>query len=97
MSQQVISRVDPVYPPDLKASHVGGTVVLAATIDPAGKVQNLSAISGPAPLAEAALAAVRQWRYKPYQMNGSPLSVATTVTVNFQPDGATPATPASNR
>jgi TonB family protein len=80
MAGQLISRVDPVYP-DTDAQ---GTVVLHAIIGPDGTVQQLAVISGPPPLQSAATDAVRQWIYKPYLLNGNPVSVDTTITVNFK-------------
>jgi len=80
MAGQLISRVDPVYP-DTDAQ---GTVVLHAIIGPDGTVQQLSVISGPPPLVKAAVDAVRQWTYRPYLLNGDPVSVDTTVTVSFK-------------
>jgi protein TonB len=78
-------KVDPIYPEDAKAKGISGAVVMHAIIDQQGKVDKLSAISGPGVLRDAALTAVRQWSYKPYMLNGKPQSVETTVTVNFTP------------
>ena len=80
MAGQLISRVDPVYP-DTEAQ---GTIVLHAIIAPDGTVRQLSVISGPPPLQGAAVDAVRQWIYKPYPLNGQPVAVDTTITVNFK-------------
>ena len=80
MAGQLISRVDPVYP-DTDAE---GSVVLHAIIAPDGTVQQLAVISGPPPLQQAAVDAVRQWVYKPYLLNGEPTAVDTTITVNFK-------------
>jgi protein TonB len=62
-------------------------VVLHAIIGKNGTIQNLTVISGPAMLQSAALDAVKQWRYKPYVLNGDPTEVDTTVTVNFNLGG----------
>lgn len=80
MAGQLVHRVDPVYP-DTDAE---GTVVLHAIIGPDGTVQQLAVISGPEPLRDAALDAVRQWRYQPYLLNGDPVTVDTTIVVNFK-------------
>ena len=61
-----------------------GTVVLAALISKAGTVQDLKVISGPAAMADAATAAVKQWTYRPYLLNGRAVEVKTVITVNFQ-------------
>ena len=87
MQGQIINRTQPVYPPIAKAAHVGGTVVLHAIISMAGTFENLTAVSGPAMLLGAAIDAVRQWRYKPYLLNGDPTEVDTTITVNFNLNG----------
>jgi protein TonB len=81
----LLHKVDPIYPDEAKARGVSGAVVLHAIIDQQGKIDKLSVISGPEVLREAALTAVRQWTYKPYQLNGRPVAVETTVTVNFTP------------
>jgi protein TonB len=80
MAGLLVNRVEPAYP-DTDAQ---GTVVLHAIIGPDGTVQQLSVISGPPRLAEAAVSAVRQWTYKPYLLHGNPVTVETTVTVNFK-------------
>ena len=57
--------------------------MLAATISKTGTIQNLRLLSGPPMLAAAAEEAVRTWRYRPYQLNGNPVDVDTTVNVVF--------------
>jgi protein TonB len=71
------------YPPIAKAARVQGTVVLQATISKAGTIENLRVVSGPAMLQQAALDAVKTWRYKPYLLNNEPVEVETTVNVIF--------------
>jgi protein TonB len=83
----ILVKTQPIYPPIAKAAHVGGTVVLHAIIAKNGTIQSLSAVSGPDMLKGAALDAVRQWRYKPYLLNGEPTEVDTTITVNFNLNG----------
>ena len=59
-------------------------MILAATISKAGAIENLRVVSGPELLQQAALAAVRTWRYRPYQLDGQPIEVETTVNVIFK-------------
>ena len=80
----LIYRVEPTYPPLAKQARIQGTVVLTALIDKGGNVQHLQVISGHPLLAPAAIEAVKQWRYKPFLLNGQPVEVETTVTVNFR-------------
>jgi len=98
-SGMTISRVDPVYPQAAKDAHVQGTVVLKAIIGKTGDVEKLSVVSGPPELAASAIDAVRQWKYKPYLLNGMPVEVLTTINVNYTlgGDDATPSpVPQSN-
>jgi TonB family protein len=84
----LISRPDPIYPPEAKAAHIQGAVVLHALIAKSGQIEDLKLISGPKELAESAIDAVKQWVYKPYLLNGEPVEVDTTITVNFTFGGA---------
>ena len=61
-----------------------GTVVLQAMISKAGTIENLRAINGPQVLQQAAIDAVKTWRYKPYMLNGQAVEVETTVNVIFK-------------
>jgi len=83
----LLAKITPVYPPIAKAARVSGTVVLQATISKGGTIENLHVISGPAMLQQSAMDAVRQWRYKPYLLNGEPVEVETTVNVIFSLGG----------
>jgi periplasmic protein TonB len=83
----VIKKVNPVYPPLARTARVQGSVVLAAIIGKDGTIQNLHVLSGHPLLTQAALDAVKQWRYKPYILNGEPVEVDTQVTVNFTLSG----------
>jgi periplasmic protein TonB len=83
----LISSPKPLYPPIAKAARQSGTVVLQAMISKGGTIENLRVISGNAMLQQAALDAVRQWRYKPYLLNGEPVEVETTVNVVFNLGG----------
>ncbi len=86
----------PVYPAVAKAAHIQGTVVLRATISTAGNIENLSVLSGPPLLQQAALDAVKTWQYRPYILNGEPVEVETQVNVIFTLGVAPPATPQQN-
>lgn len=78
-----ISKVPPIYPPDARAARIQGSVVIAAIIGKDGNVQSERLISGHPMLAPAALDAVKQWKYRPYLLNGQPVEVDTQMTVNF--------------
>jgi peptidyl-prolyl cis-trans isomerase A (cyclophilin A) len=77
------SHTTPIYPPDAKKAGVSGTVVLQALIGTDGLMKQLTVVSGPPPLQQAALDAVRTWQYRPYRLNGQPVEVRTTVNVIF--------------
>jgi protein TonB len=79
----LLQKTVPVYPPIAKAARVQGTVVLQATISKTGTIENLQVVSGPAMLQQAAMDAVKQWRYRPYLLNNEPVEVDTTVNVIF--------------
>jgi len=83
----LIRRIQPSYPPLARQARIQGTVVLQAEISKDGTIQNLQLISGHPMLAPAAIEAVRQWRYKPYLLNGEPVAVETQVIVNFSLSG----------
>jgi protein TonB len=83
----VLHKVQPTYPPLARTARVQGSVILAAIIGKDGTIQNLHVISGHPLLTQAALDAVRQWRYRPYILNGEPVEVDTQVTVNFTLSG----------
>jgi protein TonB len=79
----LIRRVEPTYPPLARSARVQGEVVLSAIISTNGEIENLQLVSGHPMLVPAALTAVKQWRYKPYLLNGQPTEVETTITVIF--------------
>ena len=79
----LLQKTQPVYPPIAKAARVSGTVVLQATISKTGTIENLRVVSGPAMLQQAAMDAVKTWRYRPYLLNNEPVEVETTVNVIF--------------
>lgn len=79
-----ISDVAPSYPVDAKQAGVQGLVVLAAVIGKDGNVQSLKVLNSPSPvLSQAAMDAVKQWKYRPFMLNGTPVEVDTQITVNF--------------
>jgi protein TonB len=79
----LLSQVKPVYPADAKEARIQGVVILEALIGRDGSVNEVKAISGHPMLQQAAIDAVSQWKYKPTLLNGQPVEVVTTVTVNF--------------
>jgi TonB family protein len=83
MAGALAAPVAPVYPPIAKAAHVQGLVVLHALISKIGDIEDLQVVSGPPMLQQAAVDAVRQWKYRPYLLNGVPTEVQTTINVNF--------------
>jgi periplasmic protein TonB len=83
----LVNQVKPTYPAIAKNARIQGAVVLQAEISKQGTIENLRVISGHPMLVPAALDAVKQWRYKPYYLNGEPVAVETTITVNFTLSG----------
>jgi protein TonB len=82
---KVESMVRPSYPPDCKAEGIEGTVLMRAVIGRDGVLLNLEAINKLVDqrLVDAAMEAVRQWRYRPTLLNGNPVEVITEIQVNF--------------
>src|SRR3981189_260979 len=80
---RILNRVQPVYPPLARQTRISGTVRLHAIISKDGSIQQLEVISGHPLLQQAALDAVRQWRYQPTLLNGEPVEVDTTIDVIF--------------
>jgi periplasmic protein TonB len=79
----LLHRVEPLYPVIAQRGHIRGTVQLRAIISRDGTIENLQLVSGHPMLVPAAIDAVKQWRYRPYVLNGEPLEVETVVFVNF--------------
>jgi len=79
----LVHRVEPQYPTLAKSARVQGDVVLSAVISTNGDIENLQLVSGHPMLVPAAIAAVKQWKYQPYLLNGQPVEVETTITVIF--------------
>lgn len=80
----LIKRVQPVYPPQALAMRIQGSVQMQATISKDGSITNLKILSGQGTLARAAVDAVRQWKYKPYYLDGQPVEIQTQITINFK-------------
>ena len=85
MERLLIRRVDPVYPEVARKLHTQGVVVLDAIIAADGSVVNLHPISGPQGLTNAAMDAVRWWKFRPYRIQGEPAPVVTSLAVEFRP------------
>ena len=81
---QAVYRPAPQYPPLARQARVSGDVVVDTILDENGNVTNMKIVSGPPLLYEAALSALKQWRYKPTYLNDQPVSVELVVTINFQ-------------
>ncbi len=79
----LLRKIQPAYPPLARQARIQGSVLLQAEISKDGSIQNLRLISGHPMLAPAAIEAVKQWKYKPYILNGEPVEVETQITVNF--------------
>jgi len=80
---KIIARPQPIYPPLARQARISGTVVLHAIIDKDGHVSELQVISGHPLLVQAAIDAVKQWRYQPTTLNGDAVEVDTTINVVF--------------
>jgi protein TonB len=82
----LVHRVAPQYPQQAKSARLQGTVVLQAVIGKDGSVHSVRALKGNPVLAQAAMDAVKQWRYRPYALNGEPVEADTEISVTFSPD-----------
>lgn len=85
MEQRIIHKIAPEYPEPARQAKAQGTVVLDAVVNADGAVSQMKVVSGPELLSQAALNAVRWWRYQPYLVNGRPATVETTIAVDFAP------------
>jgi TonB family protein len=79
----LVHKVLPSYPSAARQTHLQGTVVLEGTVSEGGQVEDLRVVSGPAVLTEAAMDAVRKWRYTPYTLNGKPIRKQTLINISF--------------
>ena len=78
-----VQHVDPVYPPEAREAGIQGIVILEIVIDAEGRVTDGKVLRSIPALDAAALAAVRQWRFEPTLLNGQPVAIIMSVTVNF--------------
>jgi len=80
----LFKKVAPSYPQSALRMHIEGAVDLVATISKDGNITQIKVVSGDPQLVRAATDAVKQWKYKPYLLNGEPVEIQTQVTVNFK-------------
>jgi protein TonB len=78
-----IAHVDPVYPRVAQSAHIEGVVILEAVIDAQGRVERVGVLRSIPLLDQAAVDAVKHWSYTPTLLNGVPVPIVMTVTVNF--------------
>jgi protein TonB len=80
----LLKKVQPIYPRTALTMRIEGSVELLATIAKTGEISHVKVLSGDSQLTKAATDAVRQWKYKPYLLNGQPVEIQTQVTINFK-------------
>jgi TonB family protein len=90
MQAKLLRRVEPVYPAIARQARISGVVILEVTVTRNGSIQTIRSLSGHPLLIHAASEAVSQWKYEPTMLNGEPVDVVTTVTVNFRLDTQPP-------
>lgn len=83
MEGMLIRKVEPLYPAIARTARVEGSVKISAIIGRGGRIEQAQVLSGSPLLSAAALDAIRQWRYRPYLLNGEPVEVETQITFNF--------------
>jgi protein TonB len=83
-SAKLTSKVDAIYPAMAKNQHISGDVRVDALIDANGRVTTMKVISGPTLLHQAAMDALRQWKYQPATLDGKPVPMHLTVTLQFR-------------
>ncbi len=83
MRSSLVTKVTPSYPPEAERQRVEGAVVLRISIDKTGNVSMVEPVTGHPLLSPAAIEAVKQWKYKPYLLNQTPVEVETTVLIKF--------------
>jgi len=84
MEGLLVKRVQPRYPAQAMQMRIQGSVEMQATISKTGDITNLKVLSGDGLLSRAAQEAVKQWKYKPYYLNGEPVEIQTQILVNFK-------------
>jgi TonB family protein len=85
MEKLVTHRIDPDYPAAARPANLRGVIVLDVVVGRDGSVVNVKALNGPEILGQAAVDALRWWRFEPYRVDGKPVVVETTVAVEFRP------------
>jgi protein TonB len=80
----LVKRVEPQYPEAARNDRIEGTIILSASISELGNVETVELVSGDRTLARAAIEAVKQWKYKPFLLNGTPMTMLTQVVVEFR-------------
>jgi protein TonB len=83
----IIRKTPPLYPRFAQEAHIGGKVVLKATITKQGNIEGVQVLSGPKILAPAAVDAVKTWKYRPYMLDNQPVAVETNITIVFGGQG----------
>jgi TonB family protein len=81
---RMISSVPPIYPAMAKSQHIAGDVRVDALVDANGRVMTMKVVAGPSLLHQAAMDALRQWKYQPATLNGKPVPMHLTVTIQFR-------------
>ena len=84
MQKLLVHRVEPAYPAEARKDHLQGIIALDIVVSKDGSVLRMRALNGPDLLAEAAMDALRWWKFEPYRVNGEPAIVETTVAVEFK-------------
>jgi protein TonB len=79
----LLKKVEPQYPQEARDKRIQGPVVMRAEISKEGDVTDLQVVTGDPLLATAAVDAAKQWKYKPYILNGQPVMVETRITLDF--------------
>jgi TonB family protein len=85
MEKLVTHRVDPEYPPAARPAKLQGVIVLDVVVGRDGSVTDVRALNGPELLAQAAMEALRWWRFEPYRVDGKAIVVETKVAMEFKP------------
>jgi TonB family protein len=82
--RNLVNKIDPQYPQMARIAHIQGDVIISGIINREGNIAEAKALSGHPILVQSALDAVKQWKYKPFLLNGEPVEVKTTITVRFR-------------
>jgi protein TonB len=82
----LVHQVTPQYPSQARQQGIQGTVVVQAVIAKDGTVHNVKAVSGSSMLRQAAVDAVKQWKYRPYSLDGEPVEADTEISIKFNPN-----------